>query len=151
MILQPHVHVQTAALHGNTPPALPNHTRVCINPQVLAQLNAHAASDTALSLLRPLHQRGQRETKKQRLKRELQMQRAGLVLLGADGAGGAGSELLRPRRVRGVGGGDGDDGSGSGEEEDEEDGGSSEEEDEEEIKGGVGKVGWDLVGERCGG
>lgn len=151
-IMHPYIRAETSTRPTSccrpmaTPLVLARPARLCVNPQVLAQLNAHAASDTALSLLRPLHQRGQRETKKQRLKRELQMQRAGLVLPGAEGAAGAGSELLRPRRVRGVGGGDGEDGSGSGEE-DEEDGGSSAEEQQEEVKGGVGKVGR----ERCEG
>ncbi|KAG2499784.1 hypothetical protein HYH03_002081 [Edaphochlamys debaryana] len=88
--------------------------------QVLATLNAHAASDAALALMRPLHQRGQRETKKQRLRRELQMQRAGLAAPGSEG------ELLRRRKVPGADGGgsgsdaDGSDGKGSGDEEDEE-------------------------------
>ncbi|GLI67099.1 hypothetical protein VaNZ11_011304, partial [Volvox africanus] len=75
--------------------------------QVLAQLHDHAASDATLSVLRPLHQRGHRETKKQRLRRELQLQRAGLAgeqlaeVLG-DAPGGAGSELLRRRKVKDV-------------------------------------------------
>ncbi|GFR51442.1 hypothetical protein Agub_g13735, partial [Astrephomene gubernaculifera] len=94
--------------------------------QVLAQLNTHAASDTALALLRPLHQRGHRETKKQRLRRELQLQRAGLAGEGAAAAGAAGeSELLRRRRVREAE-------ESEEEEEEEEESGSEEEEDEEQ-------------------
>mgnify|MGYP001807398114 FL=1 len=53
--------------------------------------------------MRPLHQRGAKETKKQRLRRALKLQRAGLTDF--EGA----QELMQPRRVRGVGA----DGSGS--------------------------------------
>jgi hypothetical protein len=34
--------------------------RDIISPQVLSQLHEHAASEEAMSLMRPLHQRGQR-------------------------------------------------------------------------------------------
>ncbi|KXZ53733.1 hypothetical protein GPECTOR_6g650 [Gonium pectorale] len=99
--------------------------------QVLASLHTHAASDTALALMRPLHQRGHRETKKQRLRRELQMQRAGLAAPpAADGSGsGGGGELLRRRTVKGAG-------SGSDSEGGEERGSGSESNDESEEEEG---------------
>ncbi|KAG2437050.1 hypothetical protein HYH02_011311 [Chlamydomonas schloesseri] len=107
--------------------------------QVLATLNEHAASDSALALLRPLHQRGHRETKKQRLRRELQLQRAGIAPAvaaaaagdGAGGGGGSSSELLRRRRV---GRAEDMERSDDSEEEEEEDGHGDE--DEELVKGG---------------
>ncbi|EFJ47234.1 hypothetical protein VOLCADRAFT_120994 [Volvox carteri f. nagariensis] len=103
--------------------------------QVLAQLHTHAASDTALALMRPLHQRGHRETKKQRLRRELQLQRAGLEgeqlaeVLGATGGGGGGggvSELLRQRTVKGAVAGASSDSDEEDEEDEEEGRGASE-------------------------
>ncbi|GIL53593.1 hypothetical protein Vafri_9207 [Volvox africanus] len=125
--------------------------------QVLAQLHDHAASDATLSVLRPLHQRGHRETKKQRLRRELQLQRAGLAgeqlaeVLG-DAPGGAGSELLRQRKVKDV-----DEMSGSDDDSGSEEGG---EESEKEAEGKEGKVpsnvpasgaGWHASERRSGG
>ncbi|GLC69391.1 hypothetical protein PLESTF_000824800 [Pleodorina starrii] len=100
--------------------------------QVLAQLNTHAASDAALAMMRPLHQRGHRETKKQRLRRELQLQRAGLAGVLGEGEGegegeGGGGELLRQRRVKGAAEGGAASDSG-------ESGGSSDDDDEEEER-----------------
>lgn len=48
--------------------------------QVLANLASSSLSEDALSLMRPLHQRGARETKKQRLRRALKLERAGVAL-----------------------------------------------------------------------
>jgi ATP-dependent RNA helicase DHX37/DHR1 len=85
---------------------------------VLTQLNSSSLPEEQLGLMRPLHQRGAKETKKQRLRRALKLQRAGLTDF--EGA----QELMQPRRVRGVGA----DGSGS-------DSSSSEAEDSEEEGG----------------
>ena len=88
-------------------------------PQVLTSLAASSLPDASLALMRPMHLKGARETKQQRLKRELRMQRAGMEL-------GPGSELMLERRpdVR--------------EEE------SSEEEEEEEEEEEVRLVGMEL-------
>jgi hypothetical protein len=72
---------------------------ICFVPsemQAITQLNTSSLPDEQLSLLRPLHQRGARETKKQRLKRLLQLQRAGYE--GFEGA----NELTQERKVKGV-------------------------------------------------
>jgi ATP-dependent RNA helicase DHX37/DHR1 len=66
--------------------------------QVLTQLNSSSLPEEQLSLLRPLHQRGARETKKQRLRRLLKLQRAGFA--DVDGS----NELLQERQVKGVAG-----------------------------------------------
>lgn len=57
--------------------------------------------------MRPLHQRGAKETKRQRLRRELRMQRAGLEL-------GPDSQLMKEREV--PGNSDSEEGSGSSDE-----------------------------------
>lgn len=85
--------------------------------QVLTQLHSSSLPEDQLGLLRPLHQRGAKETKKQRLRRALKLQRAGLTDF--EGA----QELLQPRKVRGVGAAAGsssssEDGSGESESED---------------------------------
>ncbi|WIA09508.1 hypothetical protein OEZ85_008906 [Tetradesmus obliquus] len=66
--------------------------------EVLTQLNSSSLPDEQLSLLRPLHQRGARETKKQRLRRLLKLQRAGYK--GFEGS----DELMQERQVKGVAG-----------------------------------------------
>ena len=81
--------------------------------QVLASLNSSSISSEHLSLLRPMHQRGARETKKQRLKRMLQLERAGVALDEE-----AAAELYRPRKAQ------------QPEQEDDSEEGSSEEEEE---------------------
>jgi ATP-dependent RNA helicase DHX37/DHR1 len=63
--------------------------------QVLATLQSSSISEDKLALMRPLHQRGAKETKKQRLRRALRLERAGLV---PDAE--AAAELYRPRVVR---------------------------------------------------
>lgn len=74
---------------------------------MLGQLHSSGLSDEHLTLLRPLHQRGAKETKKQRLRRALKLQRAGLSDL-ADA-----EDLLQERKVRGVKAGVAADGSSS--------------------------------------
>lgn len=77
------------------------------SPQVLDQLHSSSLPDDKLSLLRPLHQRGAKETKKQRLRRALQLQRAGLGTI-ADA-----EDLLQERKVRGIAGAENGHGSSS--------------------------------------
>lgn len=87
--------------------------------QVFTQLQQSSVADERLQLLRPLHMRGAKETKKQRLKRALKLQRAGVVTEAA-------AELLvERRRPKGTGAG------GSSSEQDED--GSGSEEDEEDV------------------
>ncbi|KIY96001.1 hypothetical protein MNEG_11962 [Monoraphidium neglectum] len=75
--------------------------------QVFTQLQQSSVADDRLQLLRPLHMRGARETKKQRLRRALKLQRAGVETEAA-------AELLvERRRPRGSSGGGGDSSSGS--------------------------------------
>ncbi len=60
--------------------------------QVVEKLSSHSLSESQLALLRPLHQRGAHETKRQRLRRALALERAGV-------AGEAvTAELYRPRK-----------------------------------------------------
>jgi ATP-dependent RNA helicase DHX37/DHR1 len=81
--------------------------------EVLASLAQHQLGTAALGLLRPVATRGQRDSKKQALRRELALQRAGIDLP-------PDSQLFKQQRARASagapgGGSDGDDsGSGSG-------------------------------------
>lgn len=103
---------------------------LCPPQQVLTQLHSSSLPEEQLGLMRPLHQRGAKETKKQRLRRALKLQRAGLTDF--EGA----QELMQPRRVRGVRGVAADDGS---------DGSSSEDDEEEEGDGGSSSGGGEDV------
>ncbi|KAI8463435.1 MAG: P-loop containing nucleoside triphosphate hydrolase protein [Monoraphidium minutum] len=69
--------------------------------EVFGSLQASAVGDDRLQLLRPLHLKGARETKKQRLRRALRLQRAGVET--ADAA----DLLVERRRPKGFGGGSG--------------------------------------------
>lgn len=60
---------------------------------VMTSLHTNAASEQALSLLRPLHKRGHKLTKRERLRDELARQRAGLT------SGTGVSELFRQRKA----------------------------------------------------
>ncbi|GBF90232.1 ATP-dependent RNA helicase [Raphidocelis subcapitata] len=91
--------------------------------QVFSRLHEASVDEERLQLLRPLHMRGARETKKQRLRRALKLQRAGVTTEAA-------AELLVERRRPPGSGGDGDEGSdssgsgsGSGDSDDDDDGG----------------------------
>jgi hypothetical protein len=92
-VLQCDLGVLVEGFHGEpyTGCAIASHS------QVITQLHSSSLPEEQLGLLRPLHQRGAKETKKQRLRRALKLQRAGLTDF--EGA----EELLQPRKVRGVG------------------------------------------------
>jgi hypothetical protein len=77
--------------------------------QVVEKLNSHSLNESQLALLRPLHQRGAHETKRQRLRRALALERAGV----ADNAAAPNTELYRQRK-HSRGGGGGDDGGAAG-------------------------------------
>lgn len=92
--------------------------------QVLTVLEGSRVSDDALAVMRPLHQRGARETKRQRLRRALRLERAGVALDAATA-----EELHpsgRPRKRRG--------GAASSDEGESEEGSVSEEEEEEQVQ-----------------
>jgi ATP-dependent RNA helicase DHX37/DHR1 len=57
--------------------------------QVFSDLAAHQLEESQLSLMLPLHQRGARETKRQKLGRLLRLERAGVVLPSEDASGAA--------------------------------------------------------------
>jgi ATP-dependent RNA helicase DHX37/DHR1 len=99
--------------------------------QVLQALSQHQLDAKGLQLLRPVSSRGQKETKRQALKRALQLERAGIQVP-------AEARLLQERPSRGADSGSSSGSDSEGEEEEEE--GEEGEEEERRAAAGLGRA-----------